>query len=88
MFWYAVTIQEGPNVRHFFGTSPLREEEFGEQLAGTAFVRLDNVLYRDNVGYKDWKEWDPIVEPRVYLNPKFILAVMPISRDPREPEPK
>ncbi len=90
MFWYAVTVQEGRerNFRDFFGSSPLNEDEFAKHLAGTAFVRLDNLVYRDSVGYKNWREWDPLPEPRAYLNPKFILCVMPLSRDPRGPEPK
>jgi len=87
--WYDVIVEEGQSSRHFVGSTTLGEDEFIRSCTGTALVRLDDLIYKDNVGkYKLWTEWDPLFQDRVYMNPKYIIAVNPLMHDPRETSSK
>jgi len=85
--WYQVTISlpttEGKYT--FVGMSLLTEDELVKSLAkADEFIKLDDCLYYDKKGgYKSWSEWDPIAEPRLYINPKHIVVLQPLAGDPR-----
>ena len=85
LFWYRVKILEGQGTYDYQGSSEYNEKEFIEQLNRENFIMLDNLVYMDQTRkVKSFTEWDPSVKPRVYLNPKYILAVVPLTGDPRK----
>ena len=90
-FWYEVTIAL-PNSEgkySFVGRSSLSKEEIVKSLAkAEEFIKLDDCVYKDKKGkYRTWHEWDPTMEPRLYVNPKHIIVVHPLVGDPREVVP-
>jgi len=84
LFWYLVFLEPiTGSPPQYVGSSPLGEEDFAKQCAGANFVRLDNLIYRDNNGvYKSYKDRDPIMEPRIYINPKSIRAFQRFGQNP------
>lgn len=84
--WYQVTIsQQGYNYQ-MTCTSTLAEADFIATLSkGDGFIVLDNLLYRDNTGkYKSWSEWDPTMQPRIYVRASAIVTLQPLVGDPRK----
>jgi len=53
--WYQVVVKQ-PGYYCFVGTSTLAESDLAAALfKADGFIKLDNLLYRDNNGkYKDW----------------------------------
>jgi hypothetical protein len=83
--WYKLNIQTGSSTFQCTGGSPLDEKEFVKQLAGTEYIALEDLVYMDQTGkVKSWQEWDARVQPRAYVNPKYVIFVNPMAGDPRE----
>ena len=82
--WYQVTL--GQPYYAFVGSSTLSEVEMEAKLAKQdGFVQLTNLLYRDNNGkFKDWHEWDPTAQSRIFLNTKAVVSFQPLVGDPRK----
>jgi hypothetical protein len=82
--WYRLELQTGDTTYQCIGSSPLDEKEFAKQLGGTEFVLLDDVAYIDSAGKaKDWQEWDPKSNPRLYVNPQYVIFFNPMKDDPK-----
>ncbi len=74
----------GPETFCVFGCSLLDEGQIAEQLNEGKLIMLEDLLYYDEEGKaKPWSEWDPHCEPRIYLNSKFLITLMPMVGDPR-----
>ena len=85
LFWYRIKILEGENTYTYVGSSTLNEEEFIAKLKKDDFIILSNLVYYDQMGkIKSLSEWDPTMKSKVYLNPKYIVSVIPLTGDPRK----
>ena len=83
--WYRLEIQTGDTTYQCLGSSFFDEKEFARQMAGTELVPLDDVAYLDNTGkLKGWQEWDPKSQPRLYINPKYVIFFNPMKGDPKK----
>ncbi len=83
--WYRLEIQTGDTTYQCLGSSPLDEKEFAKQLSGTEFIVLEDAAYIDTSGKaKSWQDWDPKTEPRLYLNPEYVIFFNPLKGDPRK----
>ena len=82
--WYRVEVMNGYETYCFFGSSTLGEETFIQKLSNQEYVLLENLFFfDDNQEPKSWAEWDPMLQPRVYLNPQYVVSVLPLTGDPR-----
>ena len=82
--WYRVELLNGDETYCFFGSSLLTEEEFVGKLSRQEYVMLENLVYFDEEQEpKSWAEWDPMLQPRVHLNPRFVVSLLPLTGDPR-----
>ena len=85
LFWYRVRILDGQTSYSYVGSSPLDESNFIKKLGGGSYILLENLVYFDQTRKaKDFTEWDPTTLPRIYINPKYISAVLPLDGAPRE----
>ena len=83
--WYRVEMINGDETYCYFGSSPLNESEFIKRLQGTDYIELGSLVFFDEEAEaKSWSEWDPNYLPRVYLNPKYVISVIPLMDDPRK----
>jgi hypothetical protein len=58
-------------------------DELLRSLSSGSFLTLYDLFYRDSQNrFVLWSEWDPRLEPIAYINPKFVLVVMPFAVDP------
>jgi len=84
--WYEVTIQHGAKPFEFYGSSPLKPEEFIKSLSTKNFVYLENLMFRQKIDgemvYKNWKEWDQLKKEHIYLNSSNVIAVHPLEGKP------
>ncbi len=81
--WYKVDFLDGEKYRAVVGTSPLSAAELIEQLQEGEFLLLSDLKYRDNQGQlQPYSKWDPLLPPTMFINPKYILTVMPYDSDP------
>ena|SRR5688572_7386468 len=87
-YWYRVDLHDGSKDRTLCGSSDLAPADFIAQLASAAFVRLDDLIYRDSQNrIRPWSEWDARFEPTAFINAKHVVTVMQFAGDPREGEP-
>jgi hypothetical protein len=85
--WYRVEMNAGPETFCVFGSSVLAEKEMCNQMNAGNIVLLEDLVYYDEEGIaKSWSDWDPHCQPRIYLNPKFLVSIMPMIGDPRTME--
>ena len=84
LHWYQLVVAQPYTA--FVGTSKLSESELAAALSkGDGFIELDNLLYQDNnAKYKDWHEWNPNAESRIYLQAKAVISFQPLVGDPRQ----
>ncbi|HEV2293352.1 MAG TPA: hypothetical protein VGR35_05815 [Tepidisphaeraceae bacterium] len=83
--FYRIDFHEGAKDRMLCGSSPLDPAQLMTELASTAFIRLDDLFYRDNQNrFRSWSEWDPRLQPTAFINCKCISTVMPFVGDPRD----
>ena len=89
VYWYRLEIQTGDSTYQCLGSSPLEEKEFAAQMNGAAFIALDDAAYVDQEGkVKRWQEWDSKTQPRLYINPRYVIFFNPLKSDPRKPSEK
>lgn len=82
--WYRVEVAAGSETHSYFGRSALAEDEFMRRLQDGDYVALEELRYYDEEGHaQPWTEWDPSYLPRVYLNSRFVISVLPLNGDPR-----
>ena len=82
--WYRVEVQIGAESYFFTGSSQFDEPELLRKLSSGDFFVLEDLVYIDEDGtVRPWTEWDPECHPRICLNGKFVLSVMPLVGDPR-----
>jgi hypothetical protein len=82
--WYRVEMTSGPETFCVFGSSVVPEKDMVEALNGGGLVLLEDLVYYDEEGKaRSWSEWDPHCQPRVYLNSKYMVSLMPMVGDPR-----
>ncbi len=90
VFWYEVSVQHGNGTYSFIGTSTLNIEVLIQKLKESGFIRLNNLVYPSEstgkVIYYDWKEWDPVKKPQIYLNSRYVIYVQPLTGDPKSSE--
>lgn len=86
--WYRIDFHEGEKDRMLCGSSPLDPTQMMAELSSAAFIRLDDLFYRDNQGRsQSWSEWDPRLQSTALINCKSISTVMPFAGDPRSSQP-
>jgi len=84
--WYRVEIQAGMETYCYFGQTALTEQEMVEALNRDEFVQLNDITYFDDGGEpRRWTDWDPHFQPRILLNPKFVVSILPLVDDPKKP---
>ena len=82
--WYRVEMVNGEESYCFFGSSELTESAFIEKLNKKEYIKLENLIYfNDDQDPRSWSDWDPMLEPRIYLNPEFVITMLPLTGDPR-----
>jgi len=82
--WYRAEMNSGPETFCVFGSSPLPELEITAILGRGEMILLEDLVYYDEEGRaRSWSEWDPHCQPRVYINPKYLVTLMPMVGDPR-----
>lgn len=85
IYWYRLEILNGDESYCFFGSSLYAEDEFVRRLNSQEYLRLDNIIFYDEEGEaKSWAEWDPNYIPRAYVNPRYVVSLMPLAADPRK----
>ncbi len=83
--WYRAEMTAGPETFCVFGSTRMSEKELISALNQGELVLLEDLVFYDEEGLaKSWTEWDPHCQPRVYLNAKFMVTLMPMVRDPRQ----
>lgn len=83
--WYRVEMTAGPETFCVFGSTHLSEQDIlGALNRGEMILLEDLVYYNEEGNAKSWSEWDPHCQPRVYLNAKFMISIMPMVGDPRQ----
>jgi hypothetical protein len=83
--WYRVEMMTVGETYSYIGSSPMTEPELTERLSRNAFVELDDLTYFDEEGKpRRWSEWDRHCTPRIHLNPRYVLSVLPLVDDPRK----
>lgn len=86
-YWYRAEMTSGPETFYIFGATTRPEQELLEALSRGEMILLEDLVYYDEEGHaKSWSEWDPHCQPRVYLNAKFLITLMPMVGDPRKME--
>ncbi len=84
-FWYRVEILAGAETHCYFGTTQLGEAELLAQLGQGRYVVLEDLTYYDEEGAaRPWTEWDPNYIPRIHLNPRYVVSIIPLANDPRK----
>ena len=82
--WYRVEVLAGAETHHYFGSSALGEERMMGEITEGKFISLDDLTFYDEDGEaKAWTDWDPNYIPRIHLNPRYVVTVIPLSHDPR-----
>ncbi len=77
-------MNSGTETFCVFGSSNLSESEAAAALGRREMVLLEDLVYYDEEGRaRSWSEWDPHCQPRVYINPKYLVTLMPMVGDPR-----
>ncbi|MEA2711217.1 MAG: hypothetical protein QOF78_3818 [Phycisphaerales bacterium] len=85
--WYRVDFQEAARERALCGSSELDPEQLMTELSAAAFIRLDDLFYRDNQNrFRSWSDWDPRVQPTALINVKAISFIMPLTEGPSADE--
>ncbi|HEX3358514.1 MAG TPA: hypothetical protein VHS31_16185 [Tepidisphaeraceae bacterium] len=83
-YWYRIDFIDGKDSRMLIGTSEYEPAELVKQLRGDEYLLLSDLSYRDNQNrFISWSTWDPRLESVAYINPKYIISVMPFVGDPR-----
>lgn len=86
-YWYRVEVLNGDETYCFFGSSKYKESEFVRRLTEREYLLLEHlVFYNEDQEAKSWSEWEPNSYSRVYLNPQYIVSLMPLVGDPRKRE--
>lgn len=80
--WYWFEVAEGSSTQFYRGTTPLDEVALLNALRGTDFLRIDNLTFVKCGEIKDWSMHNPELKNHVFLNPKFVISVHPLSGDP------
>ena len=82
--WYRIDINGDEKGRVLIGTSELAPDSLLEHLQNGKFLVLNDLSYRDNQNkIVSWATWDPRLASIAYVNPRFVIAVMPFAGDPR-----
>jgi hypothetical protein len=82
--WYRIEVVAGGETHCYFGSSAFAERDLVQRIQTGEFVLLDQLTYYDEDGdARPWTEWDPAYLPRIHLNPRFVVSILPLSGDPR-----
>ncbi len=85
MYWYRIeTNKAADGIFLFIGCSPDPIDMLVKRAQNGYFVRLDELLYFENGEVHEWADWDPTLQPTVFINPKDIISIMEFKGDPRE----
>ena len=87
-YWYKIETYEGDGNYHHLGSSEFTIEELAKKLERGEYIKLNDLLYRDDDQIKNWADWDKRFHPIKMLNPKYVVAIMEFTGDPRNyPKP-
>lgn len=82
--WYRLDVVEGDKSRVLVGSSELDPAELVKQLRAGEYVVLNDLSYRDNQNrIVSWSTWDPRLASVAYVNPQYVVTVIPFVSDPR-----
>ena len=86
--WYRIDFQQGGKERMLCGSSPLDPAQLVSELGSAAFIRLDDLFYRDKEEqFRPWSEWDSRMASYAYVRAASVVSVMPFAQDPRAATP-
>ncbi len=84
-YWYRVEMLTGSETYCFFGSNELAEDAFIRAYQGGELLYLkDLIFYDEDEKVRSWSEWDPVYLSKVYLNPQYVVSIMPMAGDPRK----
>jgi hypothetical protein len=82
--WYRIDFQDGSKSRTMCGSSDLNPSQLAIELTTGAFIRLEDLVYKDNQSrFRSWTEWDSRIQPIALINSKMVSIVLPFAADPR-----
>jgi len=82
--WYRLDVVEGDRSRVLVGSSELDPAQLMKQLRTGDYVVLNDLSYRDNQNrIVSWSDWDPRLTSVAYVNPQYVVMVIPFASDPR-----
>jgi len=80
--WYRIEMGED-GKRGVCGSSQLDLDEMLKQLSTAAYIRLDDMFYRDSQNqFRPWTDWEPRLEPTGLIRCSSIRTVMPFKGTP------
>ncbi len=83
--WYKINYRDGSKDGYtYVGSSGESLEELARKAVSGDYIKLDNLLYKDNGEIFNWEQWDSSVIPSVVLNPRYVLSIMQFKDDPRK----
>lgn len=84
-YWYVIRVTGEKGGYPYYGSSKLTEEEIKQQLSSNKPIVLNDLFFLEKEkDIKTWEEWIPIFENRIYINPQFIISIMPLKDDPKK----
>ncbi len=84
MYWYKVRVRQGDGEDYsYVGSMEIAPDELAARLSTGGWIRVNTLLQWDGSEFHDWKNWDPSVEPVIYLSPQIVIAFMQLKDDPR-----
>lgn len=87
-YWYMITVHEprpDSDVVVYHGSSQFNERTLSDHLRSDEPILLSDVCWIDQQHrVVEWEQVYPHGEPRVYLNPRFVIAIAPLKGDPRQ----
>jgi hypothetical protein len=83
--FYRIDFHQGGKERMLCGSSPLDPAQLVSELESAAFIRLDDLFFRDKEErFRPWSEWDQHMASFAYIRTGSIVSVMPFAADPRD----
>ena len=84
-YWYRIEMLSGQETYLYFGSTNHDEHTLIQQLQAGELILLEDLVYFDDHDrIQGWSEWDPHYLATVYLNPAYVISIMPMAEDLRK----
>lgn len=83
-YWYKVEVMPLDEVLLYIGCTSMGEKDLLAALSANQYLYLEDLVYvGEDDTVRSWTEWDPNCQSRVYLNPRYLVSLLPLAGDPR-----